>query len=296
MKFTKKQKVAFFSVASNTLLIILKVFAGIMSGSVSIISEAIHSGMDLVASIIAYFSVTVSGKPADDSHPYGHGKIENVSGVIEALLIFAAAFLIVKEAIEKIINPTQLEETTLGIVVMVFAAILNSFVAYNLYKTAKEEDSIALEADALHLKTDVYTSLGVAVGLLLIKVTGIEILDPIVAIMVAMLIFKESWHLCKVAFGPLLDTRLDKEEEEPIIEIVDKYKGEKGLSIRYFKTRKSGNKKFIDFHVGIPMNWTIKESIDITNTIKEDLYEVCPEAHIHINIDAIDGEKLDSGG
>lgn len=220
----RKVKVAALSIVSNTTLIILKVVAGLLSGSVSIVSEAIHSGMDLVASIIAFFSVRVSSKPADEEHPYGHGKIENISGLAEGLLIFVAAFLIIKESAFKIIHPAKIEETVIAIIVMVISAVVNTIVSRILYKVAKEEDSLALEADALHLKTDVYTSLGVAIGLLLIKFTGISILDPIAAIIVACLIVIEAWHLSKSAFTPLIDAKLSAEEENKIKEVMETYK------------------------------------------------------------------------
>src|SRR4030043_2449559 len=182
-----KVKTARLSIISNTLLIIMKVFVGIISGSVSIISEAIHSSMDLVAALIAYFSVSVSDNPPDSKHPYGHGKVENISGVIEAFLIFIAAALIIIEAIRKLTGkPFELEIIWIGALVMLLSAVVNTIVSQKLYKIAHETKSIALEADALHLKTDVYTSLGVAVGLGLIAVTGIKWLDPIVAIRVAL--------------------------------------------------------------------------------------------------------------
>lgn len=285
MTLNKKQKAAALSVASNTILIILKIIAGFMSGSVSIISEAIHSSIDLIAALIAYISVSVSGKPADDNHPYGHGKIENVSGVLEGLLIFAAAIFIIKEAVERLIQPTTLQATYLGLGAMLFSALLNTYVAKYLYKTAKEEDSIALEADALHLKTDVYTSLGVAFGLLAIKLTGITILDPIIAILVALLIIKESWNLCRVAFNPLLDARLDKEEEEPIIQVLEHYKTCKNIEIKYFKTRKSGSRRFADFHLCLPPETTIREGDALAREIREELYKVSPNFQIHINME-----------
>ncbi|MFZ5753799.1 MAG: cation diffusion facilitator family transporter [Bacillota bacterium] len=288
MSLSKKQKVAALSIASNITLIILKVIAGIMSGSVSIISEAIHSGMDLLASFIAYISVSISGKPADDSHPYGHGKIENISGVVEGVLIFIAAGLIIKEAVERILHPVPIDDTVLGMGVMLFSAVLNSFVAYRLYKIAKEEDSVALEADALHLKTDVYTSLGVAVGLLAIRLTGIQVLDPLIAILVALLIIKEAWHLCIVAFSPLLDSRLDKDEESPIQEVLENYGRDKSLQIKYFKTRKAGNQRFIDFHLCLSPDTTIKEGNELAREIKEKIYEVYADAHIHINLEVMD--------
>lgn len=267
------------SVISNTTLIILKIVAGLLSGSVSIISEAIHSGMDLVASIIAFFSVRVSSKPADKGHPYGHGKIENVSGVIEGLLIFVAAFLIFKEAIIKLIHPTEISQTFIAIAVMGISSIVNIIISRTLYKVAKREESVALEADALHLKTDVYTSAGVALGLLLMKVTGIKVLDPITAILVSLLIIKEAWSLCRNAFRPLLDASLLEEEEAQIKEILETYDDQiKGF--HKLRTRKSGNIKYIDFHMFVDGSLTV----DVAHTISKELEIVIEQKIKNTNV------------
>ena len=180
----KDQRVAaaWVSVASNSLLVVLKFIAGILVGSVSIISEAIHSANDLLASFIALFAVKTSSKPPDKEHPFGHGKVENVSGTIEALLIFVAAFLIIKEAVERLFHGVEMQTLGWGLAVMGFSAILNLGVSEYLMYVAKKTNSIALEADAMHLRTDVYTSAGVFVGLLLIKLTCYTIIDPIAAI------------------------------------------------------------------------------------------------------------------
>ncbi len=282
----RKKKVAWLSVVSNTVLIILKVIAGILSGSVSIISEAIHSGMDLAASGIACFSVQVSSKPADKNHPYGHGKIENISGVVEGLLIFVAAFLIIKEAMVKILHPNEIEisQEYIAIAVMAIAAIINTIVAGILYKVAKEEDSVALEADALHLKTDVYTSLGVAIGLLLIKLTGITILDPIVAILVALLIVKEAWHLCSTAFTPLLDASISEEEELKIKEVLDTYNG-RIKEYHELRTRKSGNMRYIDFHLLVDGRVTVDEAHALCEEIEKSIEEKLKNTNINIHIE-----------
>jgi len=284
LKANRKVRVAALSIASNTTLIILKIVAGMLSGSISIISEAIHSGMDLVASIIAFFSVRMSSKPADKSHPYGHGKIENVSGVIEGLLIFLAAYFIIREAVSKIINPAEISEAYVAVFVMLFSGAVNTFVSRVLYRTAKEEDSIALEADALHLKTDVYTSLGVGVGLLLIKITGLHVLDPIVAIMVACLILKESWTLCKNAFGPLLDTRLTDEDEQRIKDIMDRYR-DKILDYHGLRTRKSGIIKYIDFHMTVKEGLTVGESHELSDEIERELEESLSNTNVNIHFE-----------
>ena len=284
----RKGKFALLSICSNTLLIIFKVAAGILSGSVSIISEAIHSGMDLVASIVAFLSVRGSAKPADKEHPYGHGKIENISGVVEGVLIFIAAGMIILEAGKKLFEPVEIEEAFVAIAVMLAAAVVNFFVSKILYKVAKEEDSMALEADALHLKTDVYTSLGVGFGILLIKITGFIMLDSLVAILVALLIIKEAWELCKNALEHLIDVRLTDEEEKDIDEIIKKViKIYETRLIDYhkLKTRKAGNKRHIDFHITLNPELTVKEAHDIVGCLKKEINVKFTNSRVNVHID-----------
>lgn len=280
----KKENVAKLSVFSNTLLIILKLIAGIFSGSVSIISEAIHSAMDLVAAIIAYISVKVSSKPPDEKHPYGHGKFENVSGVIEALLIFVAAGWIIYEAVEKIIHPQIPDMLGLGFGVMVFASVVNIFVSRRLYKIAKEADSVALEADALHLKTDVYTSAGVALGLVFIWITGNALLDPIVAILVAILILFESFNLLQKSFRPLMDVNLPEEEINTIKSIIAKSLSE-NMSFHLLRTRKSGHYRYIDFHLEVPENMSVRDSHHLCDQIENDIKSQLKNTEISIHIE-----------
>ena len=254
----------------------------------SIISEAIHSGMDLVASIVAFLSVRGSAKPADKEHPYGHGKIENISGVVEGVLIFIAAGMIILEAGKKLFEPVEIEEAFVAIAVMLAAAVVNFFVSKILYKVAKEEDSMALEADALHLKTDVYTSLGVGFGILLIKITGFIMLDSLVAILVALLIIKEAWELCKNALEHLIDVRLTDEEEKDIDEIIKKViKIYETRLIDYhkLKTRKAGNKRHIDFHITLNPELTVKEAHDIVGCLKKEINAKFTNSRVNVHID-----------
>ena len=248
-----KKKTARLSVMSNTLLIILKLTVGLLSNSVSILSEAIHSSLDLIAAIIAFFAVKVSGNPADERHPFGHGKVENVSGVIEAVLIFAASAWIIAEAVKKFIHPEEPGVLGLGILVMAISAVVNTYVSRRLYKVARQTDSVALEADALHLKTDVITSAGVAVGLALMWLTGWHILDPIIAVLVAMLIIYESWMLLRKAFSPLLDTALSVKELNKLEGIL----GELDVKYHGLRTRAAGHQRFVEFHLDVPANETI---------------------------------------
>jgi cation diffusion facilitator family transporter len=278
---SSKIKVARLSIASNTFLIIIKLIVGFIAGSVSIISEAIHSAMDLVAAIIAYFSVRVSDRPADNEHPYGHGKFENVSGVIEAVLIFVAAIWIIFESIKKMLHPTAVDSLSLGFIVMFISAAVNFFVSRKLYKVAKETDSIALEADALHLKTDVFTSAGVGVGLLLIWLTGYTFLDPVVAILVALFILRESYVLLKNAYTPLLDSSLAPEETS----IIENFLKEKSLEYHNLKTRKAGQYRFAELHLEMPQNLTLKEVHDICDEVEEELKNRIKNLDINIHVE-----------
>lgn len=279
-----KVKVARLSIVSNTFLIGIKLIAGILSGSVSIISEAIHSSMDLVAALIAFFSVRVSDNPPDPEHPYGHGKIENISGVIEALLIFIAAAWIIIEAVKKLTAESiELDSIGLGTLVMVIAAIVNTLVSMRLYKVARETNSVALEADALHLKTDVYTSLGVAAGLSLIILTGLEWLDPIVAIMVAFFIIFESYQLLRKAFSPLLDTAWKPSEIKDLETTLEHMK----VSFHELRTRAAGNYRFIDFHVEIPENVSVKDAHRYCDEIEEELKKRYNNISITIHVEPI---------
>jgi len=279
-----KVKTARLSILSNTSLIIMKLIVGLLTGSVSIISEAIHSTMDLLAAIIAFFSVRISDKPADKDHPYGHGKVENISGVIEALLIFVASVWIIVEAVKKLLHPEGIESIGIGFIVMFISAGVNHLVSKKLYKVAKQEDSIALEADALHLKADVYTSLGVGSGLFLIWVTGLNFLDPVVAILVAIFILKESFELLKTAFNPLLDVTLSDEEIEIIKTEMNNHEN---VYCNYhdLKTRKSGNKRYVDLHLVLPPNMSVKYAHDICDAIEKSIANSLNNTTVMIHVE-----------
>ena len=276
-----KVKIARLSIVSNSFLIIIKLAVGLVSGSVSIISEAIHSAMDLVAALIAFLSVRISDQPADTEHPYGHGKFENVSGVIEAVLIFVAAIWIILESIKKLLHNEPVEALGLGSIVMLVSALVNFFVSRRLYKVAKATDSIALEADALHLKTDVYTSLGVGVGLGLIWITGLPFLDPIIAMIVAIFILRESYILLKNAYSPLLDTALSNDE----IEIIKQHLIDKKLTFHDLKTRKAGQFRFAELHLEMPGTLSLREVHDVCDEIENYLKNKIRNLDINIHVE-----------
>ena len=278
------------SVGSNSGLIIMKVIVGVISGSVSIISEAIHSSMDLLASLIALFSVKTSDDPPDREHPYGHGKVENVSGVIEAILILVASGLIVSEAIKKMLHPQAIEGIGLGFAVMFVSSLINFLVSRRLYKVAKLENSVALEADALHLKADVITSLGVGLGLLAIWIPdalfGIKLyfLDPVVAIAVAIFITWEAVGMLRRAFAPLVDASLPPEEMTIIAGAVSLHRPE-GPAFHQLRTRSAGKQRHIDFHLTLPATMTVAESHAICDRIEREIESLLPHTVVLIHVE-----------
>ncbi|MRR05956.1 MAG: cation transporter [Deltaproteobacteria bacterium] len=280
----EKLNAARLSIVSNTSLVLVKLIVGILMGSVAVLSEAIHSGLDLLAAIVAYYAVGKAGKPADDQHPYGHGKWENVSGVVEALLILAAALYIMYEAVLGFTNGAQIEHLGVGTAVMAVSAIVNWFMSGYLFRVAKKTRSIALEADALHLRSDVYTSVGVLAGLALIALTNITQLDSVAAFAVALLIIKSSFDLIRDAMGDIFDKRLPLEDESRIKEIFDRHEGG-CIRFHRLRSRKSGSMRFIDFHLVVPRKWSIEKAHNLGDAIERNIMEVLPHTQVIIHID-----------
>ena len=285
-----KQRTAALSIMSNVTLIIMKAIAGFFSGSVSIISEAIHSTLDLLAAVIAFFAVRVSDKPADKEHPFGHGKYENISGVVEALLIFAAAIWIIYEAIVKLVSSETIlehEKLDIGIVVMLLSGVVNFFVSRRLYKVARQTGSVALEADALHLKTDIYTSVGVGLGLLAIKLTGFYFLDPLIALLVAGFITIEAYGLLKKAFNPLLDSSIDDKELAELVTFI-----ESNIDYPYsysdLRTRKSGATNIIQFKIIAEHQTMLIDAVIERKILNDKIMKQFPNSELIIILDVID--------
>jgi cation diffusion facilitator family transporter len=290
-----KLNVARLSVLSNTALVVMKLAVGLMIGSVSIMSEAIHSGVDLLAAIIATFSVKTSGIPADARHPFGHGKVENISGTIEAVLIFLAAIWIIYEGIKKLLNPQPIEYVSWGVGVMLISTVVNLIVSKMLFKVAKETDSIALEADAWHLRTDVYTSAGVMVSLALIwvghKITpdpSIHWLDPVAAIGVALLIMGAAYRLTLQSAQDLMDVKLPTDEEAWIRHLIMTHQPVIH-GFHQLRTRKAGNFRFVDFHIKVDPCMSVEDSHSITDELSRSIEDHFPKTSVTIHTEPCDG-------
>ncbi len=282
--YKKKKLVAAISISSNVILSLLKIIVGIVSGSISIISEAIHSMSDLLASILTYFSVMKSAQPADDDHPYGHGKYEDMAGFIEGGLIIFAALCIIFESTKKIIFGLNMHsENILGIGVMSLAVVMNIIVSSLLFKVAKESESVSLFADGEHLRTDVYSSLGVLIGLVLIKITGHSVLDPIIAISVAVLIFKAGLTISKKTLKNLLDQSLPNDDIKHIEQIIKQYSDIVKLKHHSIKARQTGPTKDINLTLQFPKQTTICECHKICDEIETQIRKLYPKSSISIH-------------
>lgn len=268
MNQTKEKKIAAsLSILSNFLLIAFKLASGIISGSISIISEAVHSMSDFLASAITFFAVSRSSEPPDDGHPFGHGRYEDVSGALEGLLIIAAAFYIIWEALNKLLFGYVMEpNNTLGIITMLIAVIVNIFVSSYLFKVAKKTNSISLFADAEHLRTDVISSFGVLIGLVLIKITGLAVLDPLIAIIVAIVILRAGLSISKKSFNNLLDCSLPQKDCEKIKEIIAQ--NTNVITCKDIKSRQVGSERKFEIVLAFDGELSLNTCHEICNEIE----------------------------
>jgi cation diffusion facilitator family transporter len=286
--FRTKTSAAGLSIVSNSVLVIGKIAIGLAMGSVSVLAEGIHSGVDLLAALLAFFSIRAAVKPPDEQHRFGHGKIENISGTVEGLLIFGAAGFIVYEAIHRFINNSEIEQLGLGLIVMGASTLANLVVSRHLHAVSRKTESIALEADAWHLTTDVYTSLGVFVGLLLVWFTSwlgwehANLLDPIVAIAVAGLIVKAAWDITHKAFKGLIDTSLPGEELEIIRDCVGN-QSKLIIGFHDLRTRQSGSERFIRMHIIFPRMLHLDTVHRVCDRVERNILEQFPNSHVTIH-------------
>ncbi len=247
-----------------------------------------------MAAIIAFYSVRKAAEPPDLHHHYGHEKVENLSGVIEALLIIAAAGVIIYEGVLKIIHGPHLDHIWLGIGVIVVSGLVNLFVSKRVLEpVAKRTQSAALEADAAHLLTDVYTSFGVAAGLLLVQVTGWELADPIAAILVALLIIKTGYELTVQSTRVLLDQTIPEEELETIRACVKEHSGDLIWGYHKLRARQAGSRRHIDLHITVDENLTVAAAHEVAEHIAQDIRDCVPNADVLVHIEPRSHDSVD---
>ncbi|MBU2700654.1 cation diffusion facilitator family transporter [Sporomusaceae bacterium BoRhaA] len=281
-----KKGAARLSVISNTMLVLTKLVVGVATGAISIVSEAAHSAVDLMAALIAFYAVKKSNLPPDQDHAYGHGKYENVSAMAEALLIIGAALWIVYEAVHKFSSVESPEHLGYGIAVMLLSILVNYYVTRKLLKVAKLTESAALAADAMHLRADIWTSVGVLVGLVLIRVTGLNVLDPLIALFVAIIVFRAGFKMTKESFSELTDVCLPESEELVIQKIIRAHP--EVITFHRLRTRRSGSYRLIDVHIILNKNMHLDKAHGICDLLEQEIKQALGRCDVIIHTEPCD--------
>ena len=280
-----KTRAAALSIASNTVLIGLKLAAGAITGSIAIITEAIHSAIDLVASIVAYFSVRKADEPPDESHPYGHEKVENVAAGIEGMLILVGAGIIIYESVRRLVDQAGVEKLGVGIAVIGFSAVANAVVSTYLYRQARLTDSPALAGDAAHLRTDAFTSAGVLVALVLVEATGVVELDAITALVVAVAIVWSGLQILSRSTRVLVDEALPEHELAAVRAAIEGFGSDEVAGFHKLRARGAGSRRYIDMHVQFRRGTTLERAHDLAHELQHEIGKRVRGADVLIHLE-----------
>lgn len=272
------------SIAAAILTMALKFGAYRLTGSVGLLSDALESGVNLVAAVGAFLALSYAAQPPDEEHPFGHGKAEYFSSGLESALIVVAAIGIAIAAWGRLVNPQQIEQVDLGLILTFVATAINGAVAWILLRAGRRLRSITLRADAHHLLTDVWTSVGVAIGIFFVKLTGWLILDPLIALFVAANIVWAGFKLLRETSSGLLDTAIPKDEQKIVTDILLTY-DRQGILFHALKTRVAGSRRFITFHLLVPGEWTVQYAHTLCEEIELAIVEALPGSHAVVHIE-----------
>ena len=264
----RKDRAAAVSIASNALLIMLKLAAAAITGSIAILTEAAHSSIDLIASVVAFYSVRKADEPADEDHPYGHQKVENLAAAIEGMLILLGAGIIVFESTRRLAQGAEVESIGVGIAVIAFSALANLVVSGYLYRRAKATDSPALEGDAAHLRADAFTSTGVLAGLALVEITGIQEIDSITALLVAVAIVVAGVRILNRSSRVLVDEALPPEELDAVGQAIEDHGAPEVVGFHKLRARRAGSRRYVDLHVQFRAGTTLQRAHLISHELQ----------------------------
>ena len=274
------------SIVAAVATIALKVLAWWMTGSVGLLSDAMEGGINLAGAVMALAMLALATRPPDEAHAYGYSKAEYFSSGMEGTLIFFAAIAIGWTAIERLIAPRPLFNVGAGLVVSAVASLVNYIVAQRLYAAGREYRSIALEADARHLMTDVWTSAGVIIGVAAVWATGWDRLDPLIALAVAVHIVWAGYHLMRRSFLGLLDRALPEADLRTLHEVLDRHRA-RGLDFHAVRTRQAGARSFVSLHVLVPTDWTVEHGHNVAHEVEEDIRTAIPGASVIAHLEPL---------
>lgn len=285
----QKRRAASASLVFNLLSTAFKLVAAVLTGSVALLSEAVHSMTDVVASAIAFVSVKAAAAPPDEEHPYGHGKIESLAGFGESVLLLMIVIYIVVEAIQRLIRHTGVDQISFGMAVMAASAVGSVVVGIYVTGVGRRTGSLALQSNGQHLRVDAVTSVGVLVALAVTATTGWKQADAVVALLLAVWIGFGAWMLARLAFDQLIDRRLPDSEVKTIKGIVSNYEGI--LSCHRLRSRLSGNERYIDMHIVVPNQLTVVEAHDLADRLEKRISSELAPAQVVIHVDPYDEAK-----
>jgi len=278
---------AVISILAALATIALKGGAYVVTGSVGLLSDAFESLVNLAAAIVAFVALSAAARPEDEDHRYGHSKAEYFSSGFEGALILLAAASIIYTAARRLLDPRPIEQIEVGAGIAITASLINLVVARVLFRAGRAHQSITLEADAQHLMTDVWTSVGVVVGVSAAALTGWQRLDPVIAILVAFNIMRAGVHILRRSLLGLLDTAIPEELQHKISEILARHAGE-GVRFHALRTRQAGAWRFIDFHVLVPGNWSVQRGHDLLERIEEEVRAAVPNCSVFTHLEPIE--------
>ncbi|MCX6648598.1 MAG: cation diffusion facilitator family transporter [Candidatus Bathyarchaeota archaeon] len=278
-----KNQSATAAIIGGFIVFCLKLAAFFISGSVALLSDALESIVNIIASFMMFISIRISGAPADVDHPYGHEKVENISAFVEGALVIVAGLLIAYTAIGRLFNPVELGSIDIALGISLLATVTNGGLSLYLMRSAKAHGSMALEGDAKHLLSDVLSSIGVVIGLFIASLTGWTILDPLLALVMACIVFKMGTELVLKAGNGLLDQAAD-DEQKKIEDLLNAHHPQ-FVDYHNVKTRRSGNKVFAELHLIVDPNLTVQKAHDLTKHLEEELHQEMPEVSLTIHVE-----------
>lgn len=291
MKISPKSKSSILSIISNLFLIVFKLVIGFATNSTSVISDGVHSFIDLISSLATFATLQLADKPPDKQHNYGHQKIQDIGALMQFILIFGTGVLIIVIAINNIFNPVLIiKHITIAFTTMFLSAIVNLTVSMYLKEMAKQYNSIALLAEGKHRMSDVFSSLGISIALFLVWLTHLALLDQIISIGIGILICYESLDILKQSLNSLLDHSLPDSELKQITNILDKYKNEY-CSYNNLKTRKSGDKRYIELDMRVYENYTMKQVTKLCQSIEKDINDILNNSDVMIQVESNDNNN-----
>lgn len=287
---TNLTKFAWLSIAAAIATISIKTLAWALTGSVGLLSDAAESVVNLVAAVVALIALTIAAKPADDNHHFGHYKAEYFSAAIEGVMIFVAAAVIIWAAIDRLLHPAELEDLGIGLAISVVASVINGVVATVLLRAGRRHRSITLKADGHHLMTDVWTSAGVLLGVGLVWLTGWGWLDPVVAIAVAINILYAGGRLVAESSAGLMDVSMTEEDNARVREILDAFSSDE-IAFHAVRTRLAGSRRFMEFHMLVPGDWSVQEAHTQADYVIEALNEDFPDMWVTHHLEPIEDPR-----